>query len=322
MAGPAEADAGADGRKSIDAGVADVGHFAVWGSSVQHQTLYSGRSKHQRIDLETDGRAITLRLDDYFQFDSRSERVYHEFLALLPMMFSERSGRVLILGGGDGLALREVLRNPEATATMVELDGEVLALAQRGPVADLNEHSISNPRADVVTGDAKKVLPTLPDGSFDVIVMDFPAATTPALSTLYDPPFLTEVLSKLAPGGVYVSQISEGVAANDEMVHMLARVLGHGMGIFTAAGRDRESFAYGSRLPFAVRRDLEGTYVTPAVADEIVRKYRAGKRRFIFRADPGRRTIRMLGGSEQHPVGTYAGLAILAVIAYSFFRRR
>ncbi|MHC4717740.1 MAG: spermidine synthase [Planctomycetota bacterium] len=286
------------------------------------QTLYSGRSKYQRIDLTGDGRRIVLRLDDYFQFDSKSERVYHEFLALLPMMFSTEAARVLILGGGDGLALREVLRNPSATATMVELDGEVLALASRGPVAALNEGSLSNPRANVVTGDARKVLPTLPDGSFDVIVMDFPAATNPELATLYDLPFLTEVLSKLARGGVYVSQISEGVAANDDMVRLLTRVLGHGMGIFTAAGADRESFAYGARQPFAVRRQLAGTYVTGATAGEIARRYRAGKKRFVFRANPTRRTIRMLSGTEQSPIGTYAGLAILAAIGYAFYRRR
>jgi spermidine synthase len=281
-------------------------------------TLFQTKSKFQNIALESNGRDYALLLDGYFQFHSRTERVYHEYLTLLPLLLAARARRVLILGGGDGLAVREALKWPSTRVTLVELDPAVLQVANREPVASLNEASLSDGRVNVVAADAKKVVPKLEDGSFDVICMDFPAATSPELEELYSPGFVSKVMDKLAPGGVIVSQVSEGPDQTRRMRRMFADRLGHGMEIFTSADRmDRETFAYGSSQPFAPRRDLFGRYVTPAIVSQIVDDYRRGKRIFVVQADTDLGSTRLLG--EYGEVSDVSGLAMIGVVGFGLY---
>ncbi|WP_423785235.1 polyamine aminopropyltransferase [Gordonia otitidis] len=162
------------------------------------------------------GRDTRLYLNGDLQFASSDEYRYHEALvhpamadaaALNTGAAGERSPlSVLILGGGDGLALREVLRYPDARPTLVELDPEMIRLARTDArLADLNRGSMNDPRAHVVTADAFTWLRHQHD-RFDVIIVDMPAADESATAKLYSTEFYSLVRAHSAPGGRIVVQ--------------------------------------------------------------------------------------------------------------------
>ena len=160
--------------------------------------------------LDGEGDDLRLFLDGDLQFSSVDEYRYHEALVHPGMsaLVAERSEvDVLILGGGDGLAVREALRYPETrSVTLVDLDSAVVELARRHPgLSQLNEGSLSAPRVRVEYADAfswlarSKVL-------FHFIVADLPDPDAPALSKLYSVAFYRIVRRHLQPGGLFVSQ--------------------------------------------------------------------------------------------------------------------
>ena len=111
-------------------------------------------------------------------------------------------GRVLILGGGDGLGLREVLAHPSVEAvTLVDLDHDMTTLSLSFPLlAQLNRFAFSDRRVTVVNDDASVWLDQTP-GQWDVIIIDFPDPNTFSLGKLYTKAFYRRVLTRLAPGG-------------------------------------------------------------------------------------------------------------------------
>jgi len=169
------------------------------------------RSHYQDIvmteSLSIGGRPdVRLFLNGDLQFSSIDEYRYHEALVHPAMAGTHR--RVLVLGGGDGLALREVLRYPDVDeVTLVELDPAVLRLAREDRrLTSLNEQSLADPRVTVVQGDAFSWVRTAPD-RFDVVIADFPDPEDPATAKLYSVEFYGVVSHRvLAPGGRLVVQ--------------------------------------------------------------------------------------------------------------------
>ena len=149
---------------------------------------------------------VRLFLNGDLQFSSIDEYRYHEALVHPAMAGPHR--RVLVMGGGDGLALREVLRYPDVEeVTLVELDPAVLRLAREDHrLARLNERSLADPRVEVVEADAFSWVRTAPD-PFDVVIADFPDPEDPATAKLYSVEFYGIVSHRvLAPGGRLVVQ--------------------------------------------------------------------------------------------------------------------
>ncbi|MGK2319442.1 polyamine aminopropyltransferase [Gordonia rhizosphera] len=145
-----------------------------------------------------------LYLNGDLQFSSIDEYRYHESL-VHPAMAGPHA-RVLILGGGDGLALREVLGYRDATATLVELDPEMVRLARHDErLLALNRNSMNDPRATVITADAFTWLRSDRD-LFDVIVVDMPDPDESATAKLYSTEFYSLVRAHLADGGRVVVQ--------------------------------------------------------------------------------------------------------------------
>ncbi len=151
-----------------------------------------------------DGR-LALYLNGDLQFDRRDERLYHEPLALVPVALAARRApgrplRVLILGGGDGLALREILRFPEAArAHVVDRDLEVLRLGAR-ELAGLNGGAFRDPRARVHAMDARDFLARA--RGFDVLICDLTFPRDVAGAALFTASFFRKVRAALRPGGV------------------------------------------------------------------------------------------------------------------------
>ncbi|MEZ5232635.1 MAG: polyamine aminopropyltransferase [Acidimicrobiales bacterium] len=168
------------------------------------------RSRYQDIVItETvrfNGRNdLRLFLNGDLQFASLDEYRYHEAL-VHPALAGHRRD-VLVLGGGDGLALREVLRYPDVErVTLVELDPEMVRLARDDErLRALNEDALRDPRLTVVTADAFNWLRE-PPGRFDAVVVDLPDADDVATAKLYSVEFYALVANALAPDGQLVVQ--------------------------------------------------------------------------------------------------------------------
>lgn len=149
-----------------------------------------------------DGRPLGLYLDGRLRVSGRDERRYHEAL-VTPAMGGPHT-RVLVLGGGDGLAAREVLRYPDVRRVdIVEIDPAVVDLARRDPaLSRLNGHVYGDARVRVTTADAFRRLRTAPPvPSYDVVIADLPDPGITASTKLYSEEFYGLVRRVLAPEG-------------------------------------------------------------------------------------------------------------------------
>ncbi|WP_041819598.1 polyamine aminopropyltransferase [Streptomyces davaonensis] len=137
----------------------------------------------------TDGRPLDLFLDGRLRVSGRDEHRYHE--ALVHPAMNGPHARVLILGGGDGLAAREVLRHPGVRRVdVVELDAEVLRLAREDPALKrLNGQVYDDPRVHVITADAFRHLRRTSSVRYDVVVSDLPDPGITASTKLYSQEF-------------------------------------------------------------------------------------------------------------------------------------
>lgn len=162
--------------------------------------IYAKTTPYQRIVI-TRGRAgFQLFLNGNLQFSSADEYRYHEALVYPAMVLADEPRRVLVLGGGDGLALREILRQPKIEhVTLVDLDPDMTMLSKRfPPLAELNKHSFEDPRVEVINRDAMIWLEE-PGNLFDAAIVDFPDPNTFALGKLYTTRFYRLLKSRLTP---------------------------------------------------------------------------------------------------------------------------
>lgn len=172
--------------------------------------LFRRTSARQEIALirERDG-SLSLTLDDYWQFSSRDEHVFHEVLVDPAMSTAPQVGSVLILGGGDGLAARNVLRYPQVERVVLcEIDPVVIEMTTSVPeLVELCGDSLRDPRVEVVTEDALVFLPRCAE-VFDVVVCDFPVAASPGAAALYGPSFYGTLARVVGERGVVSVQVS------------------------------------------------------------------------------------------------------------------
>ncbi|WP_285734443.1 polyamine aminopropyltransferase [Nocardiopsis sp. ATB16-24] len=169
--------------------------------------VHAERSEYQEIVVTRsfDGEDVRMFLNGDLQFSTLDEYRYHESL-VHPAMAGPR-GNVLVLGGGDGLALREILSYDDVDAvTLVDLDPAVVALASSDPViSDLNEDSFDDPRLEVVNTDAFQWLRENRE-RFDVVVADLPDGTDVGTAKLYTVEFYSLLGRALSEEGRVVVQ--------------------------------------------------------------------------------------------------------------------
>ena len=180
------------------------------------EIIYSRTTQYQRI-VVTRGRAgFQLFLNGHLQFSSTDEYRYHEALVHPAMTLSGSPRRVLVLGGGDGLALREILRYPSIESiTLVDLDPAMTNLSQAfSPLAELNRHSFSDPRVQVINEDAMIWLEG-PRGPYDAAIVDFPDPNTFALGKLYTTRFYRLLKASLTPDAAVSVQCTSPLFARN-----------------------------------------------------------------------------------------------------------
>lgn len=173
--------------------------------------VYSKTTHYQRIVVTRNRAGFQLFLNGNLQFSSADEYRYHEALVHPAMSLAGEGGRavrrVLILGGGDGLALREVLKYEGVeSVTLVDLDPEMTELSRRfPPLAELNARAFDDRRVAVVNEDAmiwiERDVPR-----FDAVVIDFPDPNTFSLGKLYTTRFYRLLLERLAPDAAIAVQ--------------------------------------------------------------------------------------------------------------------
>jgi spermidine synthase len=169
--------------------------------------IFARSTPYQRIVLTVWKDDLRLYLNNHLQFSSRDEYRYHEALVHPGLAALPGARRVLILGGGDGLALREVLRYPGVTqATLVDLDGEMTKLfTTHQDLARLNNRSFSDPRVTVHNADAFSWLDAH-DDTFDFVIVDFPDPSNYAVGKLYTTAFYRLLRRHLSRDGRIVVQ--------------------------------------------------------------------------------------------------------------------
>ena len=169
-----------------------------WISSAADNQLYADdvifqrQTRYQRIVITRWKDDLRLFLNSHLQFSSRDEYRYHEALVHPGLAALPWARRALVLGGGDGLAVRELLKYPNLESiTLIDLDPEMTRLFTDHPMlAPLNGGAFKNPRVHVINDDAFVWLDKN-EGSWDFIVVDFPdpdqlsrwASSTPPRST-------------------------------------------------------------------------------------------------------------------------------------------
>ncbi len=173
------------------------------------ETVILARSSpYQRIVLTRRADETRLYLNGNLQFSSRDEHRYHEALVHPAFAAQARPRRVLVLGGGDGLAVREILRHPSVERVdLVDLDPELTGLFQTNPLLlALNDSALHDPRVHVHNADAFRWLEERSGPLYEVIVCDFPDPSSYALGKLYTTRFYGAMRRALAPDGVAVVQ--------------------------------------------------------------------------------------------------------------------
>jgi len=176
----------------------------------QDPVVYTEQTPYQKLTLTAwRNKDFRLFINGNIQFSSMDEYRYHEALVHVPMSVAKDPRRVLILGGGDGLAVRQLKAYPKVEAiVMVDLDPRMTQLAKNHPVLRrLNEGAMDDPRLTVVNADAMSYLMET-DEVFDVVIIDLPDPNNESLAKLYSVSFYRLVRNHMAPDGAMVTQSS------------------------------------------------------------------------------------------------------------------
>jgi len=169
--------------------------------------VHSEQTAYQKIVVTSAGGDTRLFLNGNLQFSSQDEYRYHESLVHLPLSLAKKRNNVLVLGGGDGMAAREILKYKDVSkVTIVDLDKRVTDMSGKSRlITDLNRGSLSNERVEIVNEDAFKYLLESRE-TFDVIIADLPDPNNVSLAKLYSREFYKLVGRRLSSGGIFNSQ--------------------------------------------------------------------------------------------------------------------
>ena len=241
--------------------------------------VYERHTPYQRLVITRWKDDTRLYLNGNLQFSSRDEARYHEALVLPAMQMAARAERVLILGGGDGLAAREVLKYPQVQSlTLVDLDAEMTqTFATSATLTALNGGALTHPKTRVINADAAQWLEESSE-QFDVILIDLPDPSNFSLGKLYSVPMYRQVARHLADGGLIVVQSTSPYFAPHAYWSVVATLEAAGLSTapyhvyvpsfgewgFVLAGK-------GATFPVPERFDVPTRYLTAATAAEMFR---------------------------------------------------
>ena len=183
------------------------------------KVVYSDKTRYQQLTFTerkmglAQGNIVNFYLNGRLQFSSMDEQIYHSYLVSPVLAGSARHENILIIGGGDGLALRDILQWSPKHVTLVDLDSQLLDIfqqpAQHLPkplakqIAKLNQLSLQDKRVNIIRGDAFVAIDKLLSEQkvFDAIIVDLPDPSHPDLNKLYSVNFYARLNQLLAGDG-------------------------------------------------------------------------------------------------------------------------
>ena len=181
-------------------------------SKYQDKIIYSRQTPYQKIVITRWKSYYWLYLNGQEQFSTFDEEKYHEPLVHPVMNLTLNTENILILGGGDGLALREVIKyDTVKSVTLVDLDPAMTRLAETHPILiHINQDAFSDPRVTVINADASKFLADDED-LYGVIIVDLPDPDSIDLMHLYSQNFYSTIRKHLIKGGIMVTQATSPI---------------------------------------------------------------------------------------------------------------
>jgi len=185
------------------------------GLKVTH-ILYQKRSKFQNIKImETPRFGTVLVLDGAIQTTTGDEFIYHEMITHVPLFSHPNPQNVLIIGGGDGGVLREVLKHKTVEkVTLVEIDKQVIEYSQKY-LRSITKDSFSSSRLELVIGDGAEFVKDK-KAIYDVAIVDSPDPIGPA-RVLFQKTFYTAIYNILKSGGIMVRQSGSTFLQKEEL---------------------------------------------------------------------------------------------------------
>jgi len=200
------------------------------------KVVYSDKTRYQQLTFTQrnmgplQGNIINFYLNGRLQFSSSDEFIYHSYLVNPVLAGSARHENILIIGGGDGLALRDVLQWQPQKVTLVDLDAELIALFKSphdilpsslaNEIADLTAASLQDPRVEIIAADAFIAIDKLLQNqqSFDAIIVDLPDPSHPDLNKLYSVNFYARLKQLLAGDGLIAIQSASPYHAKNAFI--------------------------------------------------------------------------------------------------------
>jgi spermidine synthase len=175
--------------------------------SYQDQVVYYQTTEYQKIILTKRQDDVRLYLNDQLQFSARDEARYHETLVHSAMTKAPHIHNVLVLGGGDGMAAREVLKYSDVeSVTLVDIDPAITTLAtEQWQLKKLNKGSLADERVQVKNDDATQFIRHASQ-TYDVIIADLVDPANDRIARLYSTDFYRDIHKKLAKDGVFITQ--------------------------------------------------------------------------------------------------------------------
>ncbi|MFH0825734.1 MAG: polyamine aminopropyltransferase [Pseudomonadota bacterium] len=234
----------------LGTGLVFSGAFTSFTETLMYQDniILTRQTPYQRLVVTRWREDLRLFIDGHLQFSTVDEHRYHESLVHPVVAACRHPRRALILGGGDGMTAREVLKHPSIEhIDLVDLDEEMISLFRdRGRLAELSDRALSNPKVSVHIDDAYKFLEKTRD-SWDVILIDLPDPSNLSLGRLYTKSFYRLCGEHLAVTGCLATQATSPFYAPDAFWCIVRTLEETPLG---AGGRDRfRAYPYHVHIP-------------------------------------------------------------------------
>lgn len=169
--------------------------------------IISKNTRYQRMVLTHRNDDYRLYLNNNLQFSSADEYRYHESLVHPALSLAKDASHVLVLGGGDGMAVREILKYPEVkTITLIDLDDQLTsAFSENTILKKLNKNALNHPKVRVINGDAYQWIKS-DSKKYGVVIVDFPDPSNYSIGKLYALNFYEELRKRLQTNGLVAVQ--------------------------------------------------------------------------------------------------------------------
>ena len=205
---------------------------SIEGGLYRDRIIFMEQTAYQKIVMTKHRDDVRLYIDGNCQFSTADEYRYHEALVHIPMSEAKSHDDILILGGGDGMAVREILKYEDVkNVDLVDLDSEMIRICSTNPnVVAINQNSLLSDKLTIHNMDAYEYLEK-PDKDYDVIIVDLPDPNSESLNKLYSNVFYRMCKRCLKDEGVMVVQSTSPYYATKAFWCINATIASEGMNV-------------------------------------------------------------------------------------------